>query len=57
MSQSHLFALSRFQNRNSATSWRVSGVIAGNRIRKNLPTRGEAVAEKAALELRATSDL
>lgn len=48
-----VFSLDRFQNRNGSTSWRVSGWLAGVRIRKNLKTREEAAAEKAALELRA----
>jgi hypothetical protein len=47
------FAVSRFENRNGVISWRVSGWLAGVRIRKNLPTREEAAAEKAALEIKA----
>ena len=47
------FAVSRFQNRNGITSWRVAGSIAGVRIRKNFPTREEAAAEMSALESRA----
>jgi hypothetical protein len=45
-----MFAVSRFENRNGVTSWRVSGFLHGVRIRKNLKTREEAAAEKAALE-------
>ena len=48
-----VFSLDRFQNRNGSTSWSVSGWLAGIRIRKNLKTREEAAAEKAALELQA----
>jgi hypothetical protein len=47
------FALSRFKNRNGVTSWRVSGYLAGVRIRRNFPTREEAAVEKSALELKA----
>jgi hypothetical protein len=47
------FALSRFENRNGATSWRVDGHLHGVRIRRNFKTREEAAAEKAALELKA----
>jgi len=47
------FAVSRFENRNGVVSWRVSGLLAGVRIRKNFKTREEAAAEKAALEIRA----
>jgi hypothetical protein len=46
------FAVSRFTNRSGVTSWRVSGWIAGVRVRRNFPTREEAAAEKAALELK-----
>jgi hypothetical protein len=47
------FVISRFENRNSVTSWRVDGRLHGLRIRRNFKTREEAAAEKAALELRA----
>jgi integrase len=47
------FAVSRFENRNGVTSWRIAGWLHGIRIRKNFKTRGEAAAEKAALELNA----
>ena len=47
------FAISRFENRNGVTSWRVSGLLAGVRIRKNFKTREEAAAEKATLEIKA----
>jgi integrase len=47
------FVVSRFKNRNGVTSWRVSGYLAGVRIRRNFPTREEAAAEKSALELKA----
>ena len=47
------FAVSRFENRNGVTSWRVSGLLAGVRIRKNFKTREEAAAEKATLEIKA----
>lgn len=47
------FAVSRFQNRNGVTSWRVSGWLHGVRIRKNFLTKEEAAAEKATLEIKA----
>lgn len=47
------FVVSRFENRNGVTSWRVSGVLHGIRLRKNFKTREEAAAEKAALEIKA----
>ena len=47
------FIVSRFENRNKITSWRVDGRLHGLRIRKNFKTREEAGAEKAALDLKA----
>jgi integrase len=47
------FALSRFQNRQGSTAWRVSGYLAGVRIRRNFPTREEAAAERSILEIKA----
>lgn len=47
------FAVSRFENRNGVTSWRVAGWRHGVRIRKNFPTREEAAAEKSTLEIKA----
>ena len=47
------FAVSRFENRNGVTSWRVAGWLHGVRIRKNLKSREEAAAEKGALEIKA----
>jgi hypothetical protein len=47
------FSLDRFENRNGVISWRVSGWLAGVRIRKNLKTREEAAVEKASLEIKA----
>jgi len=46
------FVVSRFENRNGVTSWRVDGRIHGLRIRKNFKTREEAAAEQAVLELK-----
>src|ERR1035438_2915462 len=54
------FVVSRYENHSGMISWRVSGWLHGIRIRRNLKTREEAAAEKAALELRsmqATSGL
>ncbi len=47
------FGVSRFVNRNGVTSGRVAGWLHGLRIRKNFPTREEAAAENATLELKA----
>jgi len=47
------FSLSRFKNRNGVTSWRVSGMIGGERIRKNFRSREDAAAEKSILEIKA----
>ncbi|MCE2863281.1 MAG: hypothetical protein LW690_12590 [Opitutaceae bacterium] len=47
------FTISRFANRNGAISWRVSGNLHGERIRRNFKTREEAAAEKSALEIKA----
>ena len=47
------FAVTRFENRNSSSSWRVAGWLHGVRVRKNFKTKEEAAAEKATLELRA----
>jgi integrase len=53
MNHENSFAVSRYENRNGVTSWRVSGWLHGVRIRKNFPTKEEAAAEKATLELKA----
>jgi len=53
MSSLTSFTIARFKNRNGTSSWRVSGWLHGVRIRKNLPTREEAAAEKTLLEIRA----
>ena len=47
------FAVSRFENRNGVTSWRVDGRLHGVRFRKNFKTREEAAAEQATLEVKA----
>ena len=47
------FIVSRFENRNGVTSWRVGGRLHGVRIRKNFKSRDEAIAEKASQELKA----
>jgi integrase len=44
------FAVSRFENRNGFSSWRVEGRIHGVRFRRNFKSKEEAVAEKASLE-------
>ncbi len=52
MTHDQSFTVSRFQNRNGVSSWRVSGYLAGVRLRKNFPTREEAAAEKSVLDLK-----
>ena len=47
------FAVSRFENRNGAISWRVTGWLHGLRIRRNYKTREEAAAERSVLEIKA----
>jgi len=49
----NIFAVSRYENRNGTTSWRVDGRLHGLRIRKNFKSREDAAAERAALELKA----
>jgi hypothetical protein len=53
MKHEQSFAVSRFENRNGVTSWRVDGRLHGVRIRRNFKTQEEAAAEKAALEMKA----
>jgi hypothetical protein len=45
--------LQPFKNLSGTVSWRVSGVLHGERVRRNFRDRGDALAEKRALELRA----
>ena len=47
------FAIARFENRNGVISWRVTGWLHGERVRRNFKTREEAAAEKATLEIQA----
>lgn len=47
------FGISRFENRNGVTSWRVDGRLHGVRFRRNFKTREEAAAEQAMLEIKA----
>lgn len=56
MNHDQLFDVSRFENRNGVSSWRVSGWLHGVRIRKNLKSKEEAAGEKAALEIKAAQD-
>jgi len=53
MSHENSFTVSRFENRNGVTSWRLAGWLQGVRIRKNFKSREEAAVEKAALEIKA----
>jgi hypothetical protein len=53
MKTENLFAVSLYENRNGASSWRVAGWLHGVRIRKNYKTKEEAAAAKAVLELNA----
>ena len=47
------FDVTRYENRNGVTSWRVAGWLHGFRIRKNFKSREEAAAEAATLEIKA----
>ena len=47
------FEVIPFENRNGSSSWRVVGWLHDERIRKNFKTRAEAIAERAALQVRA----
>lgn len=47
------FVVTRFENRNGVTSWRVAGWLHGVRVRRNFKSREEAAAVKATLEIRA----
>jgi integrase len=47
------FDVSRYDNRNGVTSWRVAGWLHGLRIRKNFKTREEAAAEAGSLQIKA----
>ncbi|MBI2516009.1 MAG: site-specific integrase [Opitutae bacterium] len=53
MAATSSFKIVRFKNSNGTTSWRVSGWLAGTRIRKNFKLREEAATEKATLEIQA----
>ncbi|OAM91207.1 hypothetical protein AW736_04300 [Termitidicoccus mucosus] len=46
------FTIKPFRNRNGVISFRVAGWLLGERVRKNFKTREDAIAERAALELR-----
>lgn len=50
--QTKKFEVSKFENLNGTTAWRVSGWLNNARIRRNFPTRDEAIAEAASLEIR-----
>lgn len=47
------FTLVPFENPNGSQSWRLSGWLNGVRIRRNFPTREEAAAAKASIEIQA----
>jgi hypothetical protein len=51
MKQPPKLVVARFENRNGVTSFRVTGWVHGERVRKNFKTRAEANAEKSALEI------
>ena len=56
MNHQNTFAVSRFENRKGAPSWRVAGWLHGIRIRRNFKTREEAAAEKSVLEIKALKE-
>ncbi len=53
MSSTTKFEIIRFVNHSGALSWRLSGWLAGVRVRRNFKTREEAATEKQSLEIRA----
>src|ERR1035437_2063614 len=53
MNHENTFGVSRFENRNGVTPWRVEGRPRGVRTRRNFKPQEEAAAEKAGLELKA----
>ena len=57
MSSTTSFEITRFKNRNGTTSWRVSGWLAGVRIRKNFLTKEEANAERDSLAIQAAQSV
>lgn len=46
------FKLSKFTNPSGQDVWRLSGTLNGQRIRKNFPSRAEAVAARQNLEIK-----
>ena len=48
----HRFKLSKFTNPSGQDVWRLSGTLNGKRIRKNFPSRDEAVAARQNLEIK-----
>jgi hypothetical protein len=46
MKQPPILIVAPFENRNGVTSYRVTGWVNGDRVRKNFKTRAEANAEK-----------
>ena len=54
--KSTAFTVSRFENRNGATSWRVSGWLYGVRVRRNFKTKGEAASEGVSLGIKAAQE-
>ena len=51
MKQPPKLVVAPFENRNGVTSYRVTGWVNDERVRKNFKTRAEADAEKTALEI------
>lgn len=51
MKQPPKLVIAPFENRNGVTSYRVTGWVNDDRVRKNFKTRAEANAEKIALEI------
>lgn len=50
------FVIRKFKNRNGTRSFRISGFLNGQRVRKNFRTKQEAAAEKSVLEIRAIQE-
>jgi integrase len=54
--KSTAFTVSRFENRNGTTSWRVSGWLYGVRVRRNFKTKEAAASEGNSLGIRAAQE-
>src|SRR5438093_4700282 len=56
MKSESAFVISPFTNPSGEIVFRLSGWLNGGRVRKNFPTRAEAVVERQVLEIQALGD-